>query len=63
MIWRVCHLDAKVSYKSQLTTVSHRTQLIKCWHVFRKKNQGVHTGRFQTGPATANDFSGLGENP
>jgi hypothetical protein len=23
MIWRVCHLDAKVSYKSQLTTVSH----------------------------------------
>jgi hypothetical protein len=67
MIWRVCYLDAKVSYKSQLTTVSHQSSntvsLIKCWHVFRKKNQGVHTGRFQTDPATANDFCILGENP
>jgi hypothetical protein len=25
MIWRVCHLDAKVSYKSQLTTVNHQS--------------------------------------
>jgi hypothetical protein len=51
------------NHSSQQSVISHRTQLIKCWHAVRKKNQGVHTGRFQTGPATANDFSGLGENP